>query len=278
MGTTLVNPSGGGVDAIDQAFSKMFSMFGNSSGGSTGGGGTGAFGLQPQPVSGGNNDLTQYQWSLTNLAGTTGAGLVGAGTGLVGGSIPIIQSGTDIQTAGLGPVATGTGTLGTSLSTLQPSIDFYNKLLQGDPTATAQALAPTASNIAAITAGATNQTSQGTPQGGFRASTLANLPYAQAAQVGNAALQLQPAAAAALQQAAQTQAGIGTQQVGAGTAEAGIGQGISQTGLGVGQLGTVLTGQGLQTLQNTIADVLQKMGINIQGGTAATFSQIVGSL
>lgn len=281
MATTIVNPSGGfNTDQIDQAFSKMYGMFGNAGSstqtggtnifGGTGGGtsgyssGPGNFGVNPQPVSGSDNSLTAIWRGLSNLAGTTGAGLTQAGGNLISGSLPIIQSGTDMS-------GTGFGTTQTGLNTLQPSIDFYSKLLAGNPQATAQALAPTAANISSIYSGALNNATMGTPAGGYRAATIAGLPQAEAAQVGNAALQLQPAAAAALGQLGGEQAQIGAEQ-------AGIGQGVAQTGLGVGQLGTVLTGQGLQTLQNTIADVLNKMGINIQGGTAATFSQIVGSL
>jgi hypothetical protein len=151
---------------------------------------------------------------------------------------------------------TGFGTTQTGLQTLQPSIDFYSKILAGNPIATTQALAPTASNIAAITSGATDQASRGMPGGGYRAATLAGLPFAQAQQVGNAALALQP-------QAAQQLAALGGQQAQIGAEQASIGQGIAGTGLGIGGMGTTLTAQGGQMLQNTIADMLQKMGINI---------------
>jgi hypothetical protein len=265
------NTGGGipGMDQIDQAFGKMYSMFGNATGGSTNifggaGGGSSAGGLQPQPVSAGNDDLTRYQRSAMNLQGTTAPGMIQMGGNLIGASMPITQGGIDMSGAGF-------GTTETALKTMQPGIDFYNKLASGDPLTMTQALSPTAQAIAQITAGATDQGSRGMAPGGYRAAYLSGLPFAQTAQLGEAAYQLQPAAAAALQQAGQAQAAVGGEQ-------AQIGQGVAQTGLGVGQLGTVLTGQGLQTLQNTIADILQKMGINIQGGTAATTSQILGSL
>lgn len=268
MATTIVSPGqGGGVpgmDQIDQAFGKIYNMFGNLGGSNTSTGGFGPSGISPQPVSGSDNSLTAFWRGLSNLAGSAGANFLGAGGQMLGTGMGVTQGGLDMS-------GTGFGTTQTGLNTLQPSIDFYNKILSGDPTATASALAPTAANISAITSGATNQASQGMPGGGYRAATLAGLPYAQAAQVGNAALALQPAAAQALGQLGGEQAQIGAEQ-------AQIGQGVSQTGLGIGQLGTVLTGQGLQALQNTIADVLSKMGINIQGGTASLFSQVVGSL
>jgi hypothetical protein len=267
MATTIVNPSGGsvpGMDQIDQAFGRIYNMFGNPGQSNTSTGGTGPGGITPQPISGSDNSLTAFWRGLSNLAGSTVPSFLQSGGNLLGTGMGVTQGGLDMS-------GTGFGTTTQGLQTLQPSIDFYNKILSGDPTATAQALAPTAANISQITSGATNQATQGLPGGGYRAATLAGLPYAQAAQVGNAALQLQPAAATALGQ-------LGGEQAQIGATQAGIGQGVSQTGLGVGQLGTVLTGQGLQTLQNTIADVLSKMGINIQGGTANLFSQIVGSL
>lgn len=234
MTTTIVNPaaaSSGGMDHIDQAFSRINSLFGPISGG-----GQGAFGVSPQPVSGADNSLTAYFRGLSNLAGTAAPGLLQQGQGVLG---------------------TGLDVTGTGLQTMQPSIDFYQKLLSGDPTATTAALAPTAANIAQITAGATDQASRGMPGGGYRAATLAGLPFSQAAQVGNAALQLQPEAAKELGQ-------LGGEQ--------------AQLGLNLGQLGTILSGQGMQGLQNTIQDMMQKMGINIQGGTANLFSTVVSSL
>jgi hypothetical protein len=119
------------------------------------GGGTGLFGLQPQPVSGANNDLTAYLRSLGNLLGTSGAQFIGAGGNILG--------------TGLGVTQGGLGITGTGLQTLQRPQSFYEALLQANPTAVTQALAPTAANISAITSGATNQANQGMPLGGYRA-------------------------------------------------------------------------------------------------------------
>lgn len=269
MATTIVSPgqAGGsvpGMDQVDAAFGKIYNMFGNLGGSNTSSGGFGPSGISPQPVSGSDNSLTAFWRGLSNYAGGAGPSFLQAGGNLLGTGMGVTQGGLDMS-------GTGFGTTQTGLNTLQPSIDFYKKILSGDPTATTQALAPTAANIAAITSGATNQATQGLPGGGYRAATLAGLPQAEAAAVGNAALGLQPAAAQALGQ-------LGGEQAQIGATQAGIGQGVSGTGLGIGQLGSVLTGQGLQTLQNTIADVLSKMGINIQGGTATLFSSVVGSL
>jgi len=244
--TTIVNPAASsGTDQIDQAFGRIYNMFGTPTGG-----GQGAFGISPQPVSGADNSLTAMWRGLSNLAGTTAPAFIQQGGNVLGTGLGVTQGGLDVSQQGL--------------QTLQPSIDFYNKLLSGDPTATTAALAPTAANIAAITSGATDQASRGMPGGGYRAATMAGLPFAQAAQVGNAALALQP-------QAAQALGTLGGEQ-------AQIGANIAGTGTQLGQLGTVLTGQGLQSLENTVQDILRKMGINIQGGTANLFSQVVSSL
>jgi hypothetical protein len=165
----------------------------------------------------------------------------------------------------MGVTQGGLDITGTGLQTMQPSIDFYNKLLAGDPTATTQALAPTAANISQITSGATNQAMQGMPQGGYRAATLAGLPFAQAQQVGNAALQLQPAAAQAL-------GNLGVEQ-------AQIGQGVAGTGLGVGGMGLGLVGQGVGAVQNAASDILQKMQINAAAPSGLDiFNKLIGGL
>lgn len=233
------------MDQIDQSFSKIYSMFGPTTGG-----GTGQSGLQPQPVAAGDNDLTRFLRSLTNLTGSTGTALMGTGGSTLGTGLGVTQGGLDVSGTGLQTTQTG-------LQTMQPSIDFYSKILSGDPTATTQALAPTASNIAQITSGATNQASQGMPAGGYRASTLAGLPFAQAQQVGNAALALQPAAAQALQSLGGQQATIGGEQ-------AQIGQGIAGTGTQIGQLGTQLTGQGLTAFQTALNALIGKASLNVQ--------------
>jgi hypothetical protein len=232
---TAPGSSTAGFDNIDTAFNRIRGMFGPAVN-PAGGGGTGNYGLMPQPVGAGDNDLTRYQRSLTNLLGGTGPGLLQTGQGLLGGGVDITQGGLDVTKTGL--------------QTLDVPLDFYKKLLAGDPSATTSALAPTAANIAQITAGATDQAARGLPGGGYRAATMAGLPFAQAAQLGNAALALQPMAAKEI-------AGIGGEQ-------AQIGKGISETGLDLGKLSTILTQFGLGALQNTIEDVLRKAGINVQ--------------
>lgn len=240
-------PTTGGGDQVSNAFAPIYSMIGgrSSSGGTQiTGGGSGAFGLQPQGIQG--NDLTQSQRASMNLLGNTGAQLGQLGQGVLG--------------AGMQGAETGFGTMGTALETLNDPLNYWKAIMSGDPTATAAALGPTGTNLSQIFSGATNQASQGMPQGGYRAATLAGLPQQQAAQIGNALLQLQPTAATNLADISSRQGQIGSAQ--------------GQLGLGVGGLGTQLTGQGGQLLQAQVEDILRKMGINIEGGTANLFGKV----
>ena len=210
-------------------------------------------GLAPQPVNGANDSLTSFFRSLTNLTGQTGVNQVNQGAATVG--------------QGLSTVGTGLGDQATGMQTLQAPIDFYTKLLSGDPAAMTAALAPTANIISQQYEGAKSATGEGLPSGGFRSTAMAGLPFAQAGKVGDAALGLQSTAA--------TQLGtLGGQQ-------ASIGQGISNTGLGVAGVGSTQQSQGLTALMGTITDLLAKMGINLQGAgvnSFATFSQGLNAL
>jgi hypothetical protein len=210
-------------------------------------------------MSGSDNSLTAFFRGLSNLLGTTAPSFIQAGENLISGGLPITQGGLDMT-------GTGFGTTETGLQTLQPSIDFYNKLLSGDPSATAKALGPTAANISAITSGAISNATAGMPAGGFRAATLAGLPQAQAAQVGNAALALQPTAAQAL-------GALGGEQAQIGGTQAQIGQSVAGTGLDVSRLGQALAQMGFNFTQQDIQDLIAKMNSNIQGGTSNTFNQ-----
>lgn len=234
MAATPITGSSG-LDNINNAFGSIHAMFGGGGGvgGGPTGGGSGAFGLQPQnPFSG--NDLTQMGRSLTNLLGSTGGFYGQLGTGMLG---------------------TGMGVTQTGLQTMQPSIDFYNKLISGDPSTMTGALAPTAANIANMFSGLNQQLFSGLPSGGYRATAMANSPFAQTQMVGNAALGLQNQAAQGLGQLGGQQAGIG---------------------LGIGGLGTTMTGQGIQGLSAAENAVLQKMQLNLQ--EPSPFQDILAAL
>jgi len=246
--TTIFNPAGSNFDSINNAFGQIYSMFGGSGNRISGSGATDPFGTSPQPISGADNSVTAGQRASMNLLGQAAPTAFTMGQNLLGTGLGVTQG-------GLGVAGGGVGVMGTGLETLQPSIDFYNKILAGDPSTTSAALAPTAANIAQIYSGALNQANQGMPAGGYRAATLAGLPQAQAAQVGNAALGLQPAAAQAL-------AALGGEQAQIGQGIAGVGTTIGGLGTQIGGLGTQLTGQGLSGIQNLAQDLLEKQHIN----------------
>lgn len=263
MATSIVSPSSGsvpGMSQIDQAFGSIYGMFGNQNNPS--GGGSGNFGVAP--LTNPDNSLTGLWYNLANMAGNVAPTQLQAGGNLINTGTGITQGGLDMSGAGF-------GTTETALNTLQPSIDFYNQLLAGDPTAMTQALAPTANLLSKVTSGAEGGASGGDPAGGYRAATMAGLPQAQAAQIGDAALNLQP-------QAAQALASLGNEQAGIGATQGQIGQGVAGTGLGTAGVGTTLTGQGGQNLQQLISAVLNKMGINYQFGGPQTFNTIASGL
>src|SRR5215472_7462131 len=136
--TSITNTGGGGADpfaGITNAFSQirnMFSpnqnVFGGPGGGQTGGG-TSTFGLQPQPVSGADNDLTALQRSLGNLLGTGSASLLTGGQNLIN---------------------MGTGVTGQGVQAFAQPMALTSGLLSGDPTLTAMMLGPQMANAAAM--------------------------------------------------------------------------------------------------------------------------------
>lgn len=187
-------------------------------------------GITPEPVTGpegGDNTLIRYLRSLQNQGGSAVSPFLNQGAGGIG--------------TGQGTIGTGVGQLGTAFSTTQPAVDYWSKILSGDPGALTEATAPTANALSQIFSGATNNASQNTPAGGARNVMLAQLPQMQAQQVGNYLLGLQPQAAQNLNQLAQTQGQIGSGTVGAGYAG-------GQLGLGTAGVGTNLYQQTLNAL------------------------------
>lgn len=230
------------------ASSGYSSLAGNP--GTVGSGGFGSGNNGIQPLTGGGDQLTAFFRSLSNLTGTTGANLLGAGGQTTG--------------TGLGTVGQGLADTSTGMSTLNAPIDFYKKLISGDPATMTAALGPTASLIGQQYAGVQQNATNNLPGGGYRSVVQAGIPQAQAAAVGNAAEGLQSTAAQALGQ-------LGAEQ-------ASIGQGESGTGLGVAGVGSTQTSQGLSALVSTIQSALQRMGINLQSSGINQFATLAQGL
>lgn len=95
-----------------------------------------------------------------------------------------------------------TGTFNAGQNDIGAATNYWNAILSGNPQALTAATAPTANMLSTLFSGATNNASTGLPQGGYRSTMMAQLPFAQASQVGNYLLGLQP-------QAAQQLTGIG---------------------------------------------------------------------
>lgn len=193
--------SGGSADPISGQFSKIRSLIGAASPSSL-----------ATPVPGG--PTTGF------AAGPTSTDIYRQGENLVGGT-------------GVNLSAIGNNLLGSGVNMLGAPADFFSALLSGDPTRMTQALAPTAATISQQNLAPLQTAQQNLPRGGYAASTAAELPFSEASQVGNAALNLQPAAA----------------------------QALSKLGIDVSQLGLGEQGMGLEALQNLVQNALGKMGV-----------------
>lgn len=277
--------SGGGSQPTSGGTQLTNNLFGGNLSGGAGvgqqGGGANPFGLAPQSVAGGDNSLTQFFRSLSNLLGTGGAGILQGGESLINSGMNMVQGAMPTVGQGVGMQGTGFGTTQQALNTMAPALSYYNNILSQDPNALAAAVGPQATSLAGQSANLLNQVQQGVPRGGYAATQAANIPQMQAQTVGQFLLGQRPGAANALQAAGPQISGIGAQQ-------AGIGQGVSQTGLGVGNLGLGvgnlggnLTQQGLSALASDIQAMLQKQNLNQQVGPLQDFlgiTQGIGNL
>lgn len=193
---------------------------------------TSGSGLKVQPLSG--DSLTQYYRSLTNQTGQTGAGA--------------FNTGADTFGKGVSGVGTAQDTLGSAVSSLDPVAAYWKSILEGGPAATA-AVAPYASMVGQQYAGAANASRSLLPQGGYSSTFQASLPFAQARDVGNNLLTLQPKAAQGIQDVATAKGALGGIQ-------GNLAQILTQGGIGQ-------EGVGSNMLQTVINAILQKMGINV---------------
>ena len=135
-----------------------------------------SMGLATEPIEG--NSLTQYLRSLNNYSGLSGQ------TNLTTGGRMAGQSG-----------------------------DYWSRILSGNPSAIAQAMAPTINATNAAYKSAANTVDKFAPMGGGRSSTMANAPYAHAGAMSNIIAQAQPLAAQNLATLGTTEQSLGLQQL-----------------------------------------------------------------
>lgn len=131
--------------------------------------------LTTQPVSGGNNDLTQYQRSLTNNIGTAGQNLLTQGTGQVG-----------------------------------QALSYWGPILSGNRAEMSAALAP---EINTINSGYNQQRQQldtFAPRGGGRANLMQQLPFNQTRDISTLFSGLRPQAANAVAGIGENQQSTGS--------------------------------------------------------------------
>lgn len=169
--------------------------------------------VQTEPIEG--NSLTQYIRSLANL-------LAGQGQ----------------QTLNTGQQNVQSGIQGTAnaAKTVNPAVDYWTKLLSGDHSKVAEALAPEIQAIQSQDAQALQQSTTMAGRGGGRTQTLQQQPFNTAGKVENLVSSVRPTAANALPGIAGLQGQLAGQvgQLGAGQSQ--LGAGFLQLGAGT-QLG-----------------------------------------
>lgn len=173
------------------------------------GGGSGSFGLQPQPVSGGNDDLTRYQRSLTDLLGTSGAGTQAFG-----------------------------------FSTVQDPVNYYKGILSGNPAALAEAAAPEISATKQQYAGARRAIDQYSPRGGGRSNATTQSRYNEASDVSNIIAKQRPQAASALSDIGIKEQSLGIEELGQAISAILSKMGVNQQGSFANQFGTIVSAIG----------------------------------
>lgn len=263
---------GGGTNVFGGTGSNATNIFGGS------GGGSGPAGLQPQPVSAGNDDLTKYLRSLMGLLGTSGAGLLQGGGNLINTGMGIVNSGLGTAGSGLGVTGSGLGVTGAGLGMLNQPYSYWQKLMSGDPSTVAAAAGPYANILSQQMNAATDAGAASMPMGGARAAYVPGRAEELASQIGNFELGLQPTAAKEEANIANQIAGIGQGISGTGLGISGVGLGEAGVGQGVMGTGTTLTGQGLTAEDQAVMAALQKMQTNIQGGTTNTATQWMNAI
>lgn len=242
----VTNPFG---TTVSQGFAPIYSMIGT---GTPSGGGSGAFGLQPQSMSG--NSLTQGERAVNNLLGLTGGQLGQLGQGVLGAGLGVSEGG---------------------LNLLQTPAAFWGALASGDPTAMTQAISPQMAFASQLANATQTQLNNQVPRGGFGSLSAANLGPALAAQGGNFALQQGPLAAQQLAQLGGLEGQLGLGIGGMGTTLTGQGlQGLTsaqQGDLQKMQL-NLQEGSPFQDILGTISAITGGKGVApLIGGIAGLF-------
>lgn len=131
----------------------------------------------------------------------------------------------------------GEGALGGGLSTLQSPISYYQKLLNGDQTATSEALGPEISQISSAYNSTRGNIANFSPRGGGQVSSINNAGTAEAGQIGSLVGSVRPEAAKALGTLGTEEANLGLGSINSSTSDfnsiiSGL---LQQEGLGVTQ-------------------------------------------
>jgi len=130
--------------------------------------------IATEGINNSQDSLTQFLRSLFNTTGTQGASALSQGVG-------------------------GAGT----------AMDYWSKILSGNPSAIMSVMSPEVQAAQAQYKGAQTQANMFAPRGGGRSSMMAQLPMQQAGTIGNIIAQARPAAAGNLAQTGLGMGGLG---------------------------------------------------------------------
>ena len=122
-----------------------------------------------------------------------------------------------LQGSGSTGTQAGQGAFSEGVSSLQAPMQYFSKLLSGDPTATASAIQPAASQVMGQYDAAYKNITDNSARGGQRSGAIAENQNQKAGAVSSLISGVMPAAAAGLGQ-------LGTSLAGLGTAETSVGQ------------------------------------------------------
>jgi hypothetical protein len=130
--------------------------------------------IATEGINSGQDSLTQFLRSLFNATGTQGTSALSTGLG-------------------------GTGT----------AMDYWSKILSGNPAAIMSVMSPEVQAVQGQYRGAQQQANMFAPRGGGRSAMMAQLPMQQAGTIGNIISQARPMAASNLAQTGLGMGGIG---------------------------------------------------------------------
>lgn len=210
---------------------------------------TGKTGVATEPIEG--DSMTRLMRSFLNMLGLSGEGAFNFGGQLLGSGGDVFKAGGDVFSKGV--------------ESFKAPQDYWSKILGGDKQAMTEAIAPESEALSDQYAAASRAAETSGPRGGYRAATMANLPFAKARDIGDLYQKLRPQAASQLTGIAQALSQLGLGQEGVGIGEQQVGISEQQTGL--------------DAIVKALSGLLERRGQNMGiGSFASQFKNVAEAL